>query len=158
MTGEGLRAVSPTSRRRGRWSRSRIVVIALLLVCVGMVVSLATKGWSLDRVLNTCVGQDEEELADLRQVAAETLHGLDYEVGEISGCEYMDKAGEAEVHADVPGWAQRSAANRRLTEEGWIKKDFIHFRSPDGEHSAKVGMASTGGSSQYVTISFSHAD
>lgn len=157
MTGEGLRAASPTSRRRGRWSRSQIVVIALMLVCAGMVVTLATNGWSLNRVLNTCVGQDEEELADLRQVAAETLHDLDYQLSEISGCEYMDRAGESEVHADVPGWAQRIEANRRLTEQGWIK-EYAHFRSPDGEHSATVGMASTGGSSPYVNISFFHAD
>ncbi|MDZ5620346.1 hypothetical protein [Nocardioides bizhenqiangii] len=83
-------------------------------------------------------------------MAAETLQDVDYQLGEISGCEYMEKAGEAAVIADVPGWTQRSAANRYLTEEGWIKKDYSSFRSPDGEHSAHIVMAAEEASSPYL--------
>ena len=49
-------------------------VIVLTSTVVWLVWALATNGWSLNRAFNTCVGQDEEELIDLRRVVAETLN------------------------------------------------------------------------------------
>jgi hypothetical protein len=133
-------------------------VIVLTLASVGLVWALATNGWSLNRVLNTCVGQDEEELADLRQVAAETLYDVDNRSSEYSGCEDVGKAGEAAAVADVLIWREFSAAKGYFVAEGWIKQESWIFHSPDGEHSARVSMLKEEGAPIHASIYFMHTD
>ena len=106
---------------RVRRVRKALGVIVLTSTVVWLVWALATNGWSLNRAFNTCVGQDEEELIDLRRVATDTLKDVDYRLGEYSGCEDVGRAGEAAAIADVATWRRRSAA-KQIPEEGWIKR------------------------------------
>ena len=45
-----------------------------------------------------------------------------------------------------------------LPEEGWIKRDFPFFLSPDGEHSAQIFILTEEDIPRHVLIYFSHAD
>jgi len=140
----------------GPWFR-RLGIFALAVATVGFVVLLATNGWSVNRALNSCVGKDEEELADLWDVAAETLQDVDFDRSDYSGCEDVGKAGEAAAVAGVWHWRHFSAAREFFVAEGWTKQEFPVFHSPDGEHLAHVIMLTEYGDT-HVLVYFKHID
>ena len=143
------------SAPRRPWLRGGVAALAVASVAV---VGLAANGWSLDRVLNTCMGQDREELAELRPVTAKTLRSVEYQSSDYYGCEDTGKPGDAAVISDVLSLRQRSAANEYLVTEGWVKQDFVTFHSPNGEHSAHVIMGKEPGVARHAFIYFGHAD
>ena len=156
-TREVVLAGSPGLRDRGPRSGPRRALAAMTAVGVAVLVILATNGWSLNRVLNTCVGQDEEEIADLRRVAAETLHDVDHESADLSGCVGSGTRGEAAVIADVPTWRQRAVANEYLAAQGWDERGHAFF-SPDGAYLAGIAMERHPDGSRHAWVNFEVVD
>ena len=123
-----------------------------------MVLLLAFNGWSLNRVLNTCVGQEADNYPALERVAADTLVGIDYSPTRYSGCEDTGEP-EPALYADVVAW-DRAAANDHLASGGWVREDgtLTAFRSPTGEYVARVIMTEEEGVPRHAMIAFQHAE
>ena len=130
-----------------------MIAAAVLAVPVG---ALATQGWSVNRLLNTCIGQERDKFPELERVAAEVLRETDVPTRRYSGCEDQGQPDPA-VIADVLTWTDRATANEVLTALGWEKVDDVTFDSPDGEFSAHVVMTGEDRGSRFVTLYFLYA-
>jgi len=131
------------------------------LVATGIVAApvaaLASQGWSVNRLLNTCVGREGDQFPKLEQVAADTLSSMECAPAASAHARTQERLTPAIV-VDVNTWTERSAANGFLTSLGWEKRDAVTYVSPDGEFRAQVVMTGEDGrASLYVTLYFKYA-
>jgi hypothetical protein len=134
------------------------VATAVAVVIVAVLVFFATNGWSLDRVLNTCVGQDQEDIAELHPVVDKTLEGVKFKPSNYEGCINDGTRGDAGVVAYVLSWRQRGIAMKHLASQAWVRQEGFMFRSPDGEYSASVSMGSEPDGPPHAVIHFGIVD
>jgi hypothetical protein len=135
---EPVRGGAAPSRPHSRMRRALTGLLAATIVGVP-VVALGLNGWSLNRLLNTCAGQESEDFPDLERVAIDTLDGTDYRLSRSSGCEIRGGP-DPQVRGDFLDWRLRGPAMNQLTDQGCtqVGGPSSAFRSPTGEYFARV--------------------
>lgn len=151
----------PGSALRRPWSKLRLgIAAALVLAAVTVIAFFGANGWSLNRALNTCVGQDGDELVELQPVAAETLNSVEHQFSDYYGCADTGEPGDAAVIAEVLAWQKRNVANEYLAADGWVKQQdsAVAFNDASGEYSAQIIMGKEPNGPLHAYIYFKHAD
>jgi hypothetical protein len=150
---EPVRGGAASSRSPRRLRRTIAGLLAATLVVVPLI-GLGLNGWSLNRLLNTCMGQEAEDFPDLEQVASNALEGTDYRLSRFSGCEYQGIR-DPQVRAVLLDWRLRGPAVNQLTTQGWtqVGGPLTPFRSPTGEYFARVtSMTEQGATHAWVSF------
>jgi hypothetical protein len=145
-------------QRKGRASRVIVTGMVAAGIVAATMAALASQGWSVDRLLNTCVGQEGDAFPELEQVAEETFRGVESRTKRYSGCDDTGKPGPA-IHAVLLDWRLREQAATHLARSGWTQEGgpLTVFFSPDGKYLAGVVMTTESGET-HPKVYFNFAD
>jgi hypothetical protein len=137
-------------------------LIVSSLVAAGIVAvpvaALASRGWSVNRLLNTCIGQEGDQFPELEHVAEKTLSGMALRTSRYSGCEDTGEPGPA-LQAVLLDWHLRERAATHLARNGWTQEGgpLSAFTSADGEYVARIILATDYGET-HPLVHFEYAE